>query len=797
MSWLQDLRYAIRSLARVPRFSLVVVLTFAVGIGATSAVFSALDAMLLRPLSFPDADRLVEMTQHRERSTETNVAPTRLEDWQAANSSFEAITGFYAEGVAETSGDLPEQLQRVTVAPRFFAVFGAAPLVGRVFTAEEHHGRPPSNVLISERLWRNRFNADPAVVGRGLRIGDVAVTIVGVMPASFRIPDRNVDLWRPASVDDPFAQSRNAVWYRAVGRLRPGVSIAQARANLAAVQGDLAARYPTTDADLGIEVSPLKDTLVAGASSSLWLLFGAVLAVLLIACANVATLLLTRAGQRRREIAVRLALGASPPAIVRQVLVETVVLAGVGALLGLAVAALAGRGLRALAADLPRIEEVALNTRVLVFAIATVAVTSVLAGLLPALRSARSAMSEGLAGGRAQVTSAHRAQWLLVGVQVALSVTLLAGAALLVRSAIELDRVDPGFEPSRVLAFNMTATYAESNDFDRVGQRIERTLEALASIPGVDAAATSIITPGVLGSNVLQFATADGRIAADLKAMAKQNVVSAGYFATLGIPLVAGELCRGGTQGEGNLLVNQRFVSTYLPGATSASVAGLELRGVTQFAASGRVVGVVADARDTGLNRPAGPIVYECSTRTLAPVFLVRTRGAPEALAALVRTKLKEIEPLRPVIQLSSLADRIGATFGTERLRTVLLSSFALAALLLAAVGIYGTLSYVASLSRRDVGLRLALGALPGRIVAQFLFGALRVVVIACAVGAALSLVATRSLSGMLYGVSPSDPLTLAIVIAVVLAVATAAAVLPALRAARIEPIRVLREESR
>jgi putative ABC transport system permease protein len=386
-------------------------------------------------------------------------------------------------------------------------------------------------------------------------------------------------------------------------------------------------------------------------------------------------------------------------------------------------------------------------------------------------------------------------QWLLVGTQVALSVTLLAGAGLLVRSFQELSRVNPGFEPSRVLTFHVSGNWAETADHRRLVQRIDGTLEALRALPGVDAAATALFLPGVPAHYESTFELVEARRDAEPRMIAENRVVSAAYFATMRIPQLGGERC--GTEHLGGTmdgLVNRTFASRYLAGWPSA--VGLHLSTGNSSAPPARIVGIVGDARERGLDRDPGPIVYTCfSAPTPTPYFLVRSRGEPAALAQTVRLTMKELEPARAVYDIAPLEKRIGDAFMQNRLRTVLLVLFAMTALSLACVGLYGTLSYAVNLRRREVGLRLALGAARSDIIRQFLVQGLRVASLACICGVALSLAFTRLLSNMLYGVSASDPVTLSSVIAIVLVVAGLAALVPATRAALVEPMRVLRDE--
>jgi putative ABC transport system permease protein len=793
---LRNVRYSVRTLTRTPGFTAAVVLTLALGIGANTAVFSAVNAVLLQPLPFPDGDRLMRLTQTQERTTESNIAPVRLEDWHRLNSTFEAITGYLTENVSETSGDLPERVRRASVTARFLDVLGVAPALGRGFRPDEHQIGGPSAVLISDRYWRRRCGADPNVAGKSVRIGSTSFPIVGVMPASFLFPDRDVDLWFPARLSTQLAQVRYATWYVGIGRLKAGVTPEQARSNLTAVQAQLGEQYPETDAKIGVEMMPLKDITVSGVRSSLWLLFGAVSVLLLITCTNIAALLLCRAAQRQQEISVRLSLGATRRAVAAQMLTEAGMLALAGSAVGLLVALGASAGFRFAAVDLPRVEEIALDRRILLYTLALAVTVTVVCGLLPAIRTARGSLAGASnESGRTQVSTRHSLQWVLVGTQVALSVTLLAGAGLLARSFQELSRVDRGFDARRVLTFRMSGNWAETADYARLVQRIDGTLAALRTLPGVEAAATAVFLPGVPAHYQSTFELVEARTDVQARIPAESRVVSPDYFATMGIPVVGGERCGQPPLGHArDVVVNRTFASRHLAGWPSA--VGLHLSTDQSSSPPARIVGIVGDARERGLDRDAGPIVYTCfSAPNPTPYFLVRTRGEPATLAQTVRLKMKELEPARAVYDIAPLEERIGDAFAQNRLRTVLVSVFALTALSLACVGLYGTLSYVVNLRRREVGLRLALGAARGAIIRQFLLQGLRVAGLACVCGLVLSIASTRVLSRMLYGVSPSDPLTLSSVVAVVLAVAALAALIPATRAALVEPMIALREE--
>ncbi len=817
-STIANLRSAFRFIRKSPSFSAAVILTLALGIGANSAVFSAIDAILLRPLPFPDGDQLMRVSQlnFKVKSPQPFAAPARLEDWNRMNTTFQALTGYYAENNSETSGVLPEKLTQAYVAPRFLQAWGIAPELGRDFTPEEEHFGGPDAVLISNRFWRSRFASSPDAIGKKLRVNGYSFSIVGVMPASFLFQDRDVDLWSPIPPDAPYAASRRFTWYRVIGRLKPGVTLTQAQANLTTIQGQLGKAYPETDADLSVAIQPLKETTVGGVRRSLWILFGSVTLLLLIACTNIVALLLARATQRQHEISVRFSLGASRGAIVAQLLTEAMVLAQAGALLGLLVARGASNVFRGLAGDLPRVEEIRLDWTIVLYSLVCSIMAMLVCALVPAIRGTRKNLSGSLAqASRSQVSGRNPLQWLLVGVQVALAVTLLAGAGLLLRSFQALGRVSPGFEASRVLTFRVSGSYGETVDWKGLTQRIDRTVEALRNLPGVEGVAVSSELPGVPSRYPMELKFAEGQQDPQRKIVAEGRFISPGYFATMQIPLLAGEVCRepqlnlksspGDPTGAHhlefgavNVLVNRSFVDTYLEGSTAIG------RHVTvvgnNFLTSnepGEIRGVVGDAREEGMNRQPGATVYWClgAPGGPDPYYLVRTRTEPTAMAGTLRQKIQEIEPARSVFDITPLEDHIDNAFAENRLRTVLLAFFAVTAMTLACVGLYGTLSYTVNLRQREVGLRLALGALRGQIVKQFLLQGLSVTVIGCVVGWALAFASTRLLSGMLYGVSPSDPLTLVSVVLVVLFVAAAASLFPAVRAARLDPMHVLREE--
>lgn len=799
-AWINGIAFnfksAMRFLRSSPSFSAAIILILALGIGANSAVFSAMDAVILRPLPYPESQQLVVIYQQDVKNRDANrfVAPVRLEDWNRMNSTFQSISGYYTDDLSETSGSLPEKITQALVAPRFLRVMGVSPLLGRDFTPEEEKFGGPDAVLISYRFWQRRFHGDPDVVNRKLKVERFSYAIVGVMPPSFIFPNRDIDMWAPSPPDAPYAQQRASTWFTAIGRLKPGTTLQAGRADLATVQKQLGAQFPNPDADLIVQTVALKETVVGDIGESLWLLYGSVSLLLLIACSNIAALLLARTADREREISIRFSLGASRWAIVLQLLAEVLLLAIAGSLLGLVVAAAAARSFHLLAKTLPRADEIALNWRIVSYSLACAFTTTILCGLFPAIRGTRGQLANSLAqSSRTQVSTRNPVQWTLVGVQIMLAVTLLTGAGLLLRSLDQLSRVSPGFDQEHVLTFQITGSWGETADMKKLTQDIDRMLDGLRTIPGVENAATSATLPGIPSLYQLEFKI-DGRVDPTRKVLADSRYVSAGYFETLQIPLLVGDACKQQSTTK-DALVNRSFVDRYLG---NASPVGHQIVGVLQndFGGERTIRGVVTDAREEGLNTAPVPTVYTCfSAPDPFPNYLVRTHSDPAAMAEAVRRRIHELEPARSVYGMVPLQAHLDDVSFENRLRTLLLTLFASCAVLLACIGIYGTLNYLGRLRQREVGMRLALGAMRSQIVARFLLQGLRVAAAGCAAGLLLSLLAGRLIENMLFAVSSLDLETYAGVLVLILVVAGAACFIPAWRASRIEPIRVLRQE--
>jgi putative ABC transport system permease protein len=515
--------------------------------------------------------------------------------------------------------------------------------------------------------------------------------------------------------------------------------------------------------------------------------------LLAIACTNVAALLLSRAAARQHEISVRFSLGASRASVAAHLLSEVLILAIAGALLGLGLAAAAAKVFRTLAQNLPRVEEITLDWRIVAYSLGCALAATLLCGLLPAIRGTRENLGGSIRASRATVSSGNRVRFTLVGVQVALAVTLLTGAGLLIRSLEQLGRVSPGFDPEHILTFQMSTSWAETGDFKASMARVDRILNALRTVPGVENATVDVGLPGVPSDYQVELKTDQGRAESEPKILAQGRGVSPSYFATLKVPLLAGEMCRD----EANvrkMMVNRAFANAYFAGSSPVG------RHLSQpgniYIPPSEVTGIVGDAREMGMDKEPVPTIYWC-TYPFQPGtrFLARTQGDPALMSETIRRKMHDIEPVRSVFDMKPLTEQISDAFAENRLRTILLAFFAGAAILLASVGLYGSLSYSVHLRRREVGLRLALGALRPRIVGQFVSQGLLVSSLGCLAGLILAIAVKRFLSGMLYGVSATDPMTLASVAVLVLTVSFLASMLPAIRAARLDPMQVLRED--
>jgi predicted permease len=791
-----EFRAAARSLGHRRGLTVTVVLTLMLGIGANSAIFSAVDAVLLKPLPYPDAGRLVavyELNMARAGATQL-VAPGRLEDWNRLNRSFDGLAASYFENMTDTTGALPERVEAMRTSPRFFSVLGVAPALGRAPAPQEEVFGGPQVAIVSDSFWRRRLDADPSAIGRPLVLGGASHTVIGVMPASFRYPTGTTEIWVPTQAFAGLLQARRARFYTAVGRLKPGITIDQGRQDLDAVQARLGEQFPDTDKGWGASLVPLKEQQVAGVRRSLWFLLGAVALVLLAACGNVACLLLADAARRDHEVAIRFALGADRRRVIAQLLREGLLLACAGTALGLIVANWGVTALRTAATTLPSAATLHVDVRLVLFTLVTGVTTTLLFALTPAVQATRRDPADALArGGRGQAGGRHTLQLILVGAQVSLAIVLLVGAGLLIRSFVRMQEVSPGLDAAHVLSFRMSAQWSEW--LGAVVQRQKRTIDRLESIPGVESAAFSQWLP--MGANFppSEFEIV-GRDNGD-KTFATQRAVSAGYFRTLHIPILKGETCS--TEPSPQLVATKvlvtrafadRFFTSEDPIGHAIRTPGLppEIRG--------EIIGIVGDVRERGVLQPPDPLIYWCGFSPYWPdtFFLIRTNPARAVSIGAVRAAMREIEPNRAVYAVLPLAESITGSLSQQRLNTNLLVLFAATALMLAAMGLYGVLSQLVASRRREIGVRMALGARPVQIVTSVVWQAATITAVGIAVGIAGALALARFMTTLVFGIPARDPLTFAIGPLLLALVAGVTALIPARRAARVDPMTSLRD---
>lgn len=790
-----SLTQAWRALRRRPTFTLTTVLTLALGIGVTAATFSILNSVLLRPLPFPDADQLVYLMEAAPGRLERTslIAPARMADWSRMNRSFTAISGSYAESVTDASGADPERLAGRRVLPRFFDVFAMTPLVGRTFIEDEERFGGSLAVVIGEGFWTRRFGRSPAAVGSRLLIGGNGYTIVGVMPRSFTTAA--TDVWVPAQVAPGLMQMREARFVTGAGRMRPGVRLEEARADLARVQAELGAAYPSTDKDWSIDLRALKDVHVGGVRRPLWLVFGAVAMLFAIAVANVAGLVLVQLHRRAAELAVRTAIGASRSQVIGAVMREVALLAAAGAAGGAAIAWLLTRVSATALPSIPRMSEVTLDLRGLAFVAAASAIAALLFGLLPAVAATRARVSDLLSGaGRGAAAGRSRLQSAIVVAQLALGVVLAGSAGLLLRSYSALAQTDGGFRTDGVITFHVGAAWDE--DRTRVAQMQERILEELRRTPGVRAAGYANFLP-VSGASLRSQITVPGLSGGDPGGALTvgSRTVTPGYLQALSVPLLAGEWCverRAGTTAVPGAMVNRQFIDRF---AAGQQILGRPLTFV-QFRSSFVITGVIGDVLEDSPAASSVPYVYTCQGHGAwpDPEYVVRTDGDPRQLIATLRAIVKAIDPARPIFGVKPLSEVIEAALDQPRLNAQVIGSFATAALILAALGLHGLLTLLVTQRRRELGVRTALGASPADLVGYVVAGAGRLVAIGIGAGLLLTVAAGYVMRASLFGVSPYDPRALAWSVAALAVVALAAVIVPARQAASVNAIEAMRQ---
>ena len=795
---LQDLRYGIRMLRRSPGFTLAVVITLAIGIGANTVLFSVVHGVLLRPLPYADPSRLALMGHEnlKEGIAEDWMAYDTFLDVREQSESFESIAGFSPSWTLTLEGrEGPERIEAHWVSHGFFETLGVAPRLGRSFAPEEDRRGEPMSIILSHKLFESRFDSDEAIVGKTITIDDAPARVVGVMPAGFRFLEE-VDAWVPLALNGVGARGRAVRWVKAVARLRSDTTLDAARSEARTIASRLGERYPDSNNGLSASLSGLHERIAGPARGALLILMGVVGFVLLIACANVASLLTSRAAARGNEVAVRAALGAGRSRLVRQFLTESVILALAGGAAGLALAVWGVDLIRAAGpADLPRREELAIDPTVLVFTLIASLGTGILFGISPALQITRARGGALQAAGRWSLgTHGSRTRRVLVVTEVALAFVLLIGAGLMVRSFARLLAVDPGFSTGDVL----TLKVALPGSLDTQGRRnfYQQMHQRVGALPGVRAAGGVTRLP--LSSSITTKLEIEGRpIPAGQLPEVEFRRASPGYFEAMEIPLLSGRsfATTDDAQAPPVLLVNRAAAHRFWPGQDPVG-----RRARTSSSGDSpwfTIIGVVGDVKHFGLDKEAPAEVYMAFDQNppSSPQIAIRVAGDPRALIAPVRTALKEIEPRAVIFDVAPIADRVSASLATRRFNLVMLGAFAGIALLLAAVGIYGVLSYTVRQRTREIGVRMALGASRGSILGLVLSQGMTLVAVGLLLGLAGALALTRLMTSILFDIAPTDPATFLIAPPFLAGVALLACWLPALRAARVDPMEALRYE--
>ena len=787
-------RQAWRSLARRPAFFAATVLTLAFGAGVTTAVFSLVDTVLVKPLPYPDADALVTVYELSPSTRERRslVAPGRLQDWHRLNRSFVAISGTNTESLTDTSGQEPERLAGVRVAPRFFEVYGQQPIAGRLFTDDEERDTGPNAVVISERFWTRRFNRSPSAIGRALTIGGKGYPIVGVMPVSFT--PAATDVWLPGKTNAWLLGQREARFLNGVGRLKPGITIEQAARDLTLVQEELARQFPKTDTGWSVEVRSLKDARIDSSRRGLLLVFASVGALWLIAVANIAGLTLVQVRRRARELAVRAALGASRGRAIALVWREGLIIGAIGAAVGVGVAIGLVRAIPTILTATPRMNELTLDWRGLSFTVVTTLLATVIVSVIPAIVGTRRELpqmmamgSRGVAGGR------YRFQQGLVVAQVALSVALVGSATLLLRSYYNLTIVDRGFDPGGVVTFHVAAGWSE--DRYRVGLLQTQLLTRLGELPHVRAAGLTNFLPAPGGS--LRYSVRVAGLTgpnADGTMTVGSRTVTEGYLRAIRAPLVAGSFCPPFRMDDKSrtVMVNQRFLDVHAP---NQNLVGRVLEMVQSgFGATYTITGILGTMAEDGPAVTPVPFAYVCSPPGWwpDPEYVVRSADA-RALARDLREIVNGIDSKRAIFGLRPLREAVDGAFDQPKLDAAILSSFASAALALAGIGLYSLFMLVVADRPREIAVRLAIGASPREMIRLVAAAAARLLAGGLVLGIVLTAAAHRILRGVLFGVTGFDTGALAASVAVIATVAMAAVAAPAIRAARVAPTDALR----
>jgi putative ABC transport system permease protein len=812
----QDLRYGARMLLKQPGFTLVAVLTLALGIGANTAIFSVVNAVLLQPLPYPEPDQLVRVYETDVARGMANIGASMPDyrEWQKRNQSFTHIAAYATNNYNISGTDEPERVVGVRVATDFFSLLGINPAQGRGFTGEEGVFGKHHVAVVSEALWRQRYGEGARLSGQTLRLNGVVFTIVGVLPRGFRFPNDEVAVWTPlALADNDSLNTRGNYWLNVVARLKPGMTVAQAQNDLANIHRQL--EQEKLQSGFSARVESLAAATVGDFRGTLWVLLGAVGCVLLIACVNVANLLLARASVRATEIAVRCTLGAGRNRLVRQLLTESLLIGVLGAAAGLLLAWLGVDLLLRLEPDLPRLDTVRVEGRVLVFTLGLALLTSLLFGLVPALRSARGDLSTALKGGERGGTRNHRLLSGLVVAEIAIALVLLAGAGLMINSLLRLQRVELGYETKNMLTMQLALPAAKYGG-EQVVAFYQQLLERVKALPGVQQVGVSTALP-LTDSGWGKLFTREDQAAPksleDVPALQYRHV-SADYFDTMGIRLVNGRYLseRDAPAGLPVAVINETAAKRFWPGENPIGKV-FKLGPPEEMIPAGilptnyrfirwTVVGVVKDVKHQGLSQPSSPEVYTLPQQSMSNDSPARTmylavRAAidPTTLIAAVRAQVQALDKELPIAEIATMEERRAESLLRARFNTLLLGIFAAVALVLAVVGIYGVMSYSVAERRREIGIRVALGAQRRDVLSLVVKRGMTLVLGGTLIGLGGALALTRLMTGLLYEVSATDPLTLAAVAGVLALVALLACYLPARRATQVDPLMALRCE--
>lgn len=795
---LADVRYAARVLRRAPSFAVAVVGVLALGIAASTAIFSLVNAVLLRPLPFDEPEQMVRVfTVTPGDGRPFDVSPGKFYDWQRDAHSFQSIAIYQCcsfNKFALTGATTPREVKGMRVSAGFFDVVRARPALGRVFRPDEDTPRGKHVAVLSDRFWRTELGGDPDVIGRSVKLNDEAYTVVGVLPASASLASWRAmaaELWVPMGLDDAQRVARGNHNREGVARLRSGVTPTQAQAEMDAISRRLADEFPKTDGGgWGATVIPLQDVIVGNSRTMLLMLFGAVGLVLLIACANVGNLLFTRALSRRKEIAIRSALGAERGRVFQQLLTEALLLATAGGALGLLLTyALLGSASTLLASQVPRAEELSIDVRVLLFALGASIVTGLLAGIWPAMRASRSSLNEALSeGGRSEGAIGVRTRRLLIVCEVALSTVLLIGAGVMLQTLMALRRVDAGFDPNGVLTM---AVRLPDTRYPTSAQRssfFDAALERIRALPGVDAAGTIDDLPFVDGSS--QTLALEGREPQRHPVAVQVRQITPGYLRAMHIPVLQGRDVA--TSDEEVLIVSRDAARLYWgtedPLGRRASLPALSKTLLR------RVVGIAGDVKQRNLIEASTPTVYFYTRERFGKAtFVIRTSVPPATLTQPVVAAIHAVDAQQPVGDIRTFSELLDRQVTPQRFSALLLGVFAGAALLLAAVGIYSVLSYIVRGRSREFGIRTALGARPSDVIRLVLSEGMWPTIIGIAAGTFAAVVSAQAMKSLVFGVSASDPLTFVAVGAVLAVVGLVASLVPAYRALRLDPVKALR----